>query len=68
MKHGPIALVDGDTPSVFLIPRGAVFDQPGEKRYGEVSAFAIERIATSEAAGKESATGGSENNSQARLA
>jgi glucosamine--fructose-6-phosphate aminotransferase (isomerizing) len=27
MKHGPIALVDGDTPSVFLIPRGAVFDK-----------------------------------------
>jgi glucosamine--fructose-6-phosphate aminotransferase (isomerizing) len=27
MKHGPIALVDGDTPSVFLIPRSAVFDK-----------------------------------------
>jgi glucosamine--fructose-6-phosphate aminotransferase (isomerizing) len=27
MKHGPIALVDGDTPSVFLIPRGAVFEK-----------------------------------------
>src|SRR5205823_14656002 len=27
MKHGPIALVDRDTPSVFLIPRGAVFDK-----------------------------------------
>ena len=27
MKHGPIALVDGETPSVFLIPRGAVFDK-----------------------------------------
>jgi len=27
MKHGPIALVDADTPSVFLIPRGAVFDK-----------------------------------------
>jgi glucosamine--fructose-6-phosphate aminotransferase (isomerizing) len=27
MKHGPIALVDGDTPSVFLIPRGHVFDK-----------------------------------------
>ena len=27
MKHGPIALVDEDTPSVFLIPRGAVFDK-----------------------------------------
>ncbi len=27
MKHGPIALVDADTPSVFLIPRGAVFEK-----------------------------------------
>jgi glucosamine--fructose-6-phosphate aminotransferase (isomerizing) len=27
MKHGPIALVDEDTPSVFLVPRGAVFDK-----------------------------------------
>ena len=27
MKHGPIALVDGDTPSVFLIPRGGVVDK-----------------------------------------
>jgi glucosamine--fructose-6-phosphate aminotransferase (isomerizing) len=27
MKHGPIALVDESTPSVFLIPRGAVFDK-----------------------------------------
>jgi glucosamine--fructose-6-phosphate aminotransferase (isomerizing) len=27
MKHGPIALVDKRTPSVFLIPRGAVFDK-----------------------------------------
>lgn len=27
MKHGPIALVDGDTPSVFLIPRGHVFEK-----------------------------------------
>ena len=27
MKHGPIALVDRQTPSVFLIPRGAVFDK-----------------------------------------
>jgi glucosamine--fructose-6-phosphate aminotransferase (isomerizing) len=25
MKHGPIALVDRDTPSIFLVPRGAVF-------------------------------------------
>lgn len=27
MKHGPIALVDGDTPSVFLLTRGNVFDK-----------------------------------------
>ncbi|HWY86397.1 MAG TPA: glutamine--fructose-6-phosphate transaminase (isomerizing), partial [Gemmataceae bacterium] len=27
MKHGPIALVDGNTPSVFLIPSGGVFDK-----------------------------------------
>jgi glutamine---fructose-6-phosphate transaminase (isomerizing) len=27
MKHGPIALVDTDTPSVFLAPRGPVFDK-----------------------------------------
>ena len=27
MKHGPIALVDEGTPSVFLVPRGAVFDK-----------------------------------------
>lgn len=27
MKHGPIALVDESTPSVFLTPHGAVFDK-----------------------------------------
>ncbi len=27
MKHGPIALVDADTPSVFMIPRGATYDK-----------------------------------------
>ena len=27
MKHGPIALVDRDTPSVFLMPRGWVYDK-----------------------------------------
>ncbi len=27
MKHGPIALVDPATPSVFLLPRGAIFDK-----------------------------------------
>jgi glucosamine--fructose-6-phosphate aminotransferase (isomerizing) len=27
MKHGPIALVDPETPSVFLLPRGPIFDK-----------------------------------------
>jgi glucosamine--fructose-6-phosphate aminotransferase (isomerizing) len=27
MKHGPIALVDESTPSIFLVPRGSVFDK-----------------------------------------
>lgn len=27
MKHGPIALVDENTPSIFLTPRGSVFDK-----------------------------------------
>ena len=27
MKHGPIALVDAQTPSVFLIPRGTTYDK-----------------------------------------
>ncbi len=27
MKHGPIALVDPETPSVFLVPDGPVFDK-----------------------------------------
>ena len=27
MKHGPIALVDRDTPSVFLISRGLMFNK-----------------------------------------
>jgi glucosamine--fructose-6-phosphate aminotransferase (isomerizing) len=27
MKHGPIALVDPDTPSVFLMPHGPVYDK-----------------------------------------
>ena len=27
MKHGPIALVDSETPSVFLAPHGAVYDK-----------------------------------------
>jgi glucosamine--fructose-6-phosphate aminotransferase (isomerizing) len=27
MKHGPIALVDENTPSVFLVPRASVFDK-----------------------------------------
>ncbi|HLW68385.1 MAG TPA: glutamine--fructose-6-phosphate transaminase (isomerizing) [Gemmataceae bacterium] len=27
MKHGPIALVDENTPSIFLIPTGAIFEK-----------------------------------------
>ena len=27
MKHGPIALIDAETPSVFLVPRGPMFDK-----------------------------------------
>jgi glucosamine--fructose-6-phosphate aminotransferase (isomerizing) len=27
MKHGPIALVDEETPTIFLIPRGSVYDK-----------------------------------------
>ncbi|MCA9232072.1 MAG: glutamine--fructose-6-phosphate transaminase (isomerizing) [Planctomycetales bacterium] len=27
MKHGPIALVDEHTPSVFIVPQGAVYDK-----------------------------------------
>ena len=27
MKHGPIALVDDATPSVFIIPRGTTYDK-----------------------------------------
>ncbi len=27
MKHGPIALVDEKTPSVFIVPRGGVYDK-----------------------------------------
>jgi len=27
MKHGPIALVDDATPSVFIIPHGATYDK-----------------------------------------
>src|SRR5437899_983064 len=27
MKHGPIALVDADTPSVFLLPRCALYEK-----------------------------------------
>jgi glutamine---fructose-6-phosphate transaminase (isomerizing) len=27
MKHGPIALVDEETPSVFIMPQGPVFDK-----------------------------------------
>ena len=27
MKHGPIALVDEHTPSVFIVPQGGVYDK-----------------------------------------
>src|SRR5690606_6822910 len=27
MKHGPIALVDENTPSVFIVPQGGVYDK-----------------------------------------
>jgi glucosamine--fructose-6-phosphate aminotransferase (isomerizing) len=27
MKHGPIALVDQDTPSIFVMPRGFIYDK-----------------------------------------
>src|SRR4029079_12079714 len=27
MKHGPIALVDENTPSVFIMPQGSVYDK-----------------------------------------
>ncbi|HEV3205236.1 MAG TPA: glutamine--fructose-6-phosphate transaminase (isomerizing) [Gemmataceae bacterium] len=48
LKHGPIALVDRHTPSVFLIPRGAVFDkvmsnlEEIKARHGPVIAVASE--------------------------
>ena len=31
MKHGPIALVDAETPSVFLMPRGGDLRQGDEQ-------------------------------------
>ena len=49
MKHGPIALVDENTPSVFLIPGGLVFDkvmsnlEEIKARGGPVIAIASER-------------------------
>jgi glucosamine--fructose-6-phosphate aminotransferase (isomerizing) len=48
MKHGPIALVDRHTPTVFLIPRCAVFDkvmsnlEEIKARHGPVIAVACE--------------------------
>jgi glucosamine--fructose-6-phosphate aminotransferase (isomerizing) len=48
MKHGPIALVDRKTPTVFLIPRCAVFDkvmsnlEEIKARHGPVIAVACE--------------------------
>ena len=35
MKHGPIALVDEDTPSVFLVPRGPGLRQGDEQPGGD---------------------------------
>src|SRR5262249_19683906 len=49
MKHGPIALVDEGTPSVFLIPKNGVFDkvmsnlEEIKARGGPVIAIASER-------------------------
>jgi glucosamine--fructose-6-phosphate aminotransferase (isomerizing) len=48
MKHGPIALVDEQTPSIFLTPRGSVFDkvmsnlEEVKARRGPVIAIATE--------------------------
>jgi glucosamine--fructose-6-phosphate aminotransferase (isomerizing) len=48
MKHGPIALVDEETPSVFLMPRGPIFDkvmsnlEEVKARKGPVIAIACE--------------------------
>ncbi len=48
MKHGPIALVDEQTPSVFLIPHSAVYDkvmsnlEEIKARHGPVIAVACE--------------------------
>jgi glucosamine--fructose-6-phosphate aminotransferase (isomerizing) len=55
MKHGPIALVDENTPSVFLIPHGAVYDkvmsnlEEIKARGGPVIAIASEHDAHVEA-------------------
>jgi glucosamine--fructose-6-phosphate aminotransferase (isomerizing) len=49
MKHGPIALVDENTPSVFLLPKNGVFDkvmsnlEEIKARGGPVIAIATER-------------------------
>ncbi len=48
MKHGPIALVDAQTPSVFMMPRGPIFDkvmsnlQEVKARHGPVIAIVDE--------------------------
>src|SRR5208282_5519666 len=55
MKHGPIALVDEHTPSVFLLPPGGVFDkvmsnlEEIKARGGPVIAIACEHDAHVEA-------------------
>lgn len=56
MKHGPIALVDAQTPSIFLMPRGPIYDkvmsnlEEVKARRGPVIAVACE--GDTEAAGR----------------
>ena len=48
MKHGPIALIDAKTPTVFLVPQDAMYDKTMANlamiraRKGPVIAFATE--------------------------
>jgi glucosamine--fructose-6-phosphate aminotransferase (isomerizing) len=49
MKHGPIALVDEETPSVFIVPRGVVYEkvlanmEEIKARRGRIIAIVTER-------------------------
>jgi len=58
MKHGPIALVDENTPSVFLIPQGLVYDkvisnmEEIKARGGPVIAIVSERRARGASGGR----------------